>query len=217
MIILNADAPAVAFRRIRHHELQFVDHTGRRISPFSLLLIAIGQIEVDGNRSFQRRPGFRQHGCRDAYYHPDPVILRIGDIEIARIIHENTSRVKQTCLGGRSPISGKTTLAIARYCSDNTRRIHLSDPIILLIGEEEIAGPIDRNPNRLLKTRFGGRPSISRIPPLPISSHRSDNAQRIHLPNPIIAPIGNIEIADPIDRYSIRIIQTRTRRQPAIT
>ena len=81
--------------------------------------------------------------------------------------------------------------------------------MITLIGNIEVASPIDCHARRVIKVRQGGVSTIAAKSGCTIPRHGADGAIGGHFANSMIIRIGNIEVASPVDCHALRVIKVR--------
>ena len=83
----------------------------------------------------------------------DPVVVRIGDVEVARLVHRHVIGVVELGRGGLTPVSAKAFRSRPRDGGARPRGVHLADPVVFRIGDVEVARPVHRQANRQVEQR----------------------------------------------------------------
>ena len=147
------------------------------------------------------------------------MVVGIRNVDVVQAIYKNAKREVQACLGGRPPIARKTRPSCSGYSGNNACiRIHLPNLMQntpTYLTDVDVPRPIHKNTSGIPCPRLGGRDSI---PVLRSSARYSGDDTRlcIHLPNPAIVLVRNIEVACVIHSKVPRAIQSRLRRRPSI-
>src|SRR4029453_1743337 len=93
----------------------------------------------------------------------NPAIARVGDIDVPRVVHSHAERPIQRCACRRPAISGKACLSVAGHCGDDPVRGYFANPVIALVGNEEITCAVHRDTIRTVEYGIGGRTAVSGV------------------------------------------------------
>ena len=118
----------------------------------------------------------------------------VCDIDIPRSGHEHVPGKGQTNLGSRTPISRIVLVAVPRHRSNNPRRIHLADAVVVPVGDKEIAFSVHMYTLGIIQAGAGGRTPIPGKARFPIACYRRDRARGIHLTDAVIVHVYDVEI-----------------------
>src|SRR5882672_9121089 len=111
----------------------------------------------------------------------DPVIVAVGNEEIARTVHSHTEWCVQIGSGGRTPVSAETLHSVSRNRTDGPTRSHLADSVVKVVGDEETARTVHRHTGWGVQISGGGYTPISAEALYSVSSNRTDDPARRHL------------------------------------
>src|SRR5439155_1266676 len=84
----------------------------------------------------------------------------------------------------------------ARHGRDGPVGIYLANPVVLVIGDEEVALTVHGNPRRLAECGARGRATVPTGAPLAGARDRSDGAVPADLANPLVIGLAEIRICD---------------------
>ena len=100
----------------------------------------------------------------------DPLVVRIGDVEVARPVHRYASWGPELGLGGRTPIAAEAGRSRARKSGDDPRGVHLADPVAQPIGDVDVARPVHRHVSGPFEQGLGGRTVVADVAGSPSSA-----------------------------------------------
>jgi hypothetical protein len=155
----------------------------------------------------------------------DSIRGQSADTVVACVCDEESAvRVDCDFAGGGQPGSGALpTIADetegSRACNraDDPGRRHLSDTVIIRIGDEQGPASIHGDAARGRNPSCHCLDAITAIARDTNAGDRGDDPTGCDLANARIAGVGNIEIARRIERQASRVIEQRRGRQPPIT
>src|SRR5262245_13359757 len=137
-------------------------------------------------------PGARDGAAHAAWrYSVDAPVAKIGDEEIARLVHRYTGLIITE--GSYSPCHGADH-AVCRYLTDDKEKC---------VGDEDIARPVRRNTRR----HEWGRSRLNAVfteAVRPVACYRADHTVGRHFTDSEIARIRDEKIVGPVYRHAPR-------------
>ena len=91
----------------------------------------------------------------------DAVVARIGNVEVAGVVHRHAGGAPQLSRGGRAAVSAVALCPRPRDSGDDAVGGHLADAVVARIGNVEVAGVVHRRVRRKVQPCRGGRPPVS--------------------------------------------------------
>src|SRR5208282_5051307 len=135
----------------------------------------------------------------------NPVVASVGDVEVAGGAYRDArGRVED----GRRPI--------ARDGGDDAVGADLADPVVAGIGEEEVTGGIHRDAVRLVKLGLRGRTVVAAEARYPSARDGGDDAVGADLADPVVAGVGDVEVAGGVHRDALRMVELGSRGRTAV-
>ena len=129
----------------------------------------------------------------------------------------------QQSRGCRTPVPAEPAHFRARHGRDHPRRVHLPDPVVARVGDEEIASAVHRHAAGEIQQSRGCRTPVPAEPGLSRARHGRDHPRRVHLPDPVVARVGDEEVAGAVQRHAAgenpaepRLPDPRPRRTRAL-
>ena len=150
-----------------------------------------------------------------------PVVLEVGDQQVTLGIERDRDRGVQGRFGrGATVATGsagggrvRARRAVADDRPDLARR-DFSHPLVVSIGDEQIARLVDRDPTRAVEGRGLGRAAVAaRGGAGGVAAVRAgagdggDHAARGDLADPVIAGVGDEDVALGVDRHALGVFQ----------
>src|SRR5664280_2347163 len=128
--------------------------------------------------------------------HPlHPVVARVGDVQVAGRVHEQTVWVVQACLGGRATVTAETTAAVAGDGRDGAVRRYPPHPVVELVGDVQVAGRVHEQTVWGVEARLGGRATVTAETPGTAAGDGRDRAVRRYPPHTVLARVGDVQVA----------------------
>src|SRR5262249_35687633 len=123
-------------------------------------------------------------------HHPDPVIAGIRDEHITGRVYGDTARSGKLSRNRRTAITAEPRGA-ARQCGNPSGSSDHSDPIVVLVRNEEVPRQIDSDRSGVVQLRSWCWTAVAAESCVPGACYSADHTCRSHLPNLIVARIGN--------------------------
>jgi hypothetical protein len=139
-------------------------------------------------------------GVEDVMDLPNSIITLIADVDIAARICGHAEWLEELC-------DGPGAVSIARCASgeggDNPAGCYLPDPIILYIGDVDIAASVNGYAGWQAELRGGaGAVLMARGA---VAGEAGDSPDRGDLPNPIVVAVGDVNIAARIGSFGLSV------------
>ena len=144
------------------------------------------------------------------------MVCEIGDVEVACAIHHHASGLVQLGLDRRAAVPAESPLSRARNGGDRPRGIDLANAVVVLIGDVEVARPVHRHASGQEERRLDRRAAVSAEASLFRARDGGDRPGAIDPADAVVVSIGDIEVARPVHRHAIGIVETRLSCRAAI-
>src|SRR5215212_10260348 len=185
-------------------------------------------IDGDAPRVFQSSVGGRPSVPRVAFFArtrdcvddaisadlPDPLVLQIADVDVSFVIEGNVVG-GQLRLSSRTAVAGEAKLSGASDGGDSPGRIDL--PHALVVGYVEVPFSVEGETARIYEFGGGGRASVAGIASLACAGKGGDDALFVHLANPIVVLVCDVEVPYPVCRHGEGHIELCLGGWPAIS
>ena len=165
--------------------------------------IAVGYVEVagrvDGHRggSAGRRGQFGADGaCGVDLAH----LAEIAEVDVTAGVDGHARRREQMSAGGRAAVAGIPDDSIARHGGYDSSRGHFADARVAGVGDEKIAGGIERDAGDRAQHSAGGRSAIARIAPAGDAGNGGDDSGSVHFSDAEVGTVGDPEHAARVRR-----------------
>ena len=164
-------------------------------------------------------------GRTDAGHRLDRPILRnaqhamisgIGDIHAAGAIRAETSRPPQRDQQRRRALNAKARRPGARNRPNLAVGADLANPVIVRIGDHQIAKDVHRHAHRSVERRHGSQRPFTACGSDACAGYRAHGPLRRHLSHTLGARIGDVQVAAEIHRESGRQVEARCRGRESI-
>jgi hypothetical protein len=132
---------------------------------------------------------------------PDPAIERIRYEQKAPQVDRQISRAVKRRILRWPAIARKPTVPVAGKSADRSIRGNFPDSVAEPLRDIEIAQGIDGNTHRIVQRCFRCWAAVARASGDSVSRHGGDNAGRRDFTNPLIARIGDIDVAEFVDGH----------------
>ena len=172
-----------------------------------------------------RRNGDAQDcdGAGLSVHRPDDVIGGVGDVEISGRIHRDVVWIVKLCAGGCLPVTAVGCVAVAGHGTDRPAGRNLADAVVsdalgrsLGVSDIEIAGCIQRNAEWGRYLSAGGGAAVAAVAGRAVTGNSADGSAGIHLADTAIHGVGNVEIAERVQRHSAGKIELRAGGRDAV-
>ena len=120
-----------------------------------------------------RRQGIEDRKRIDLAHEPAAVV---DFVDVARGIDVYGVRPIELGERGQDVIAGVTSRSISGDRVNVPRSIHQTDALVIVVGDENVASPIDSNPLRIVQRGFISRAAIALIPAVAVSGERADDS-----------------------------------------
>src|SRR5690242_4908303 len=146
------------------------------------------------------------------------IVEPVSDEQVTIPIQRNAERAEQLGGGGGHTITAVAGEAGAGYGGDNAGGgIHPTNARVVKVGDEQVAGPVQRDAERAVQQGVGSGPAIAAGADNAVAGHGGDNAGNgIHPPDAIVARVGDEQVAGAIHHHAVRELQTGAGCEPAI-
>ena len=177
-----------------------------------------------GSRSIHRHPerqvqfiGAARDGRDDSAGHPfaHAVVLRVGDIDVARRIHGQPLRPAELSAGSRAAVTRGARGAGARENGDHAVGRHAAHHVVERVGDIDVTGAIHRHAQRRVELSAGSRAAIAGPADPAVSCHGGNGGAR-QLAHAVIQRVGEIQVAARIHRHAGGQAEPRGGRGRAI-
>ena len=129
------------------------------------------------------------------------MVLRVGDIEIARGIHGQPLRSVELRAGSRAAVARGTGGAGAGESGDHALAIHAPHHIVCRVRDIRIARGIHRDAERRVDLRGGSRAAVARTAHQPVTGNRADIAAG-QFADAIVQRVGKVNVSGGIHRHT---------------
>ena len=183
---------------------------------------ACGRVERRPSRRVSILERFGTHPARNGRDRPggvdlaDPVVARIGKVEVARAVHRYACGRVDLRLSRRSAVTADTALPRARHGRDRPGGVDLADPVVAGIGKVEVARAVHRYAIGSGERRLSRRPAIAAETELPRARHGRDRPGGVDLADAVVASVGDVEVARTVDRHTLGTGDPRLSRRAAV-
>jgi len=189
-----------------------------------------GQIEarMGGGPPVSREPtlsraGYRCNNSAGGIDAADPAVVRVGDKEIARGVDGDPTRRVKPRLGCRAAVAREgPPVEPGRAAPSHGRDkpccgVDLADAVVVLVGDEQVSGPVEGNIGGAVKLRLGRRTAVARELTHPRAGHgRDDPGPGVHAADPAVEPVGDNEVARGVQRKARGSEKARVGRLAAV-
>src|SRR5262249_22770441 len=141
------------------------------------------------------------------------VILRVGDVQIARSIHSHRPWRAQGCGDGTCSVSEVRGVPVTRHCPDLSIGEDFADAIIRGVDNQQIALIVQRHALRVIQLCLDCRTAVARESRDTVPRYRSDRSVKRDLADAVILRIGEVYVARDVDRHPGRYVQLGPRRR----
>ena len=144
-----------------------------------------------------------------------------------------TSVASYTCGVNRDPVGGvylgrdsRTTITRKPGCTgpgnrrNDPARTDATNPIVLEITDDDVARSVNRNSLRIVQLSSSGRTTITRKTLCTVPGHgvyRAGGGGRYHPSYPMVAVVGNVDVADRVNRDTDRGVHLGSGGRTTIT
>jgi hypothetical protein len=136
----------------------------------------------------------------------DALVLVVRDVEVARAVHRHTSGIIEFCAGGRDVVPVVRGCSVARHGGDGAARIDLTDALVVVVPDVEVARAVHRHGSGI-DFCAGGRDIVPIVPCCSVASHGGDSAARIDLADAPVGEVRDVEVARAVHRHASGIIE----------
>ena len=143
--------------------------------------------------------GDRRNGAARDLAHA--MVLRVGDIEIARGIDGQPLRTVELGAGRRAAVAGGTGGAGAGEGGDHALAIHAPHHVVRSVRDIRIARGIHGDAERRIDLRAGSRAAVARTAQQPVAGDRADIAAG-EFADAVVQRIGKDDVSGGIDRHT---------------
>ena len=179
---------------------------GRHLQDAAARHVADVQEAIVRQRQADRAPHQRLFGvqrrARHGAHHPfarhlaDRAVLAVGDQDAASRVHHQRGRgVEARGMGRPIEVAGN---AVASHRGDKAVGRDAPDAVVVGVGHEHVAGPVDRHADRPVEQRLAS--NAVAVAWLAIAGKCGDHARRRDLADRVIAGVGHIQVAAGVDR-----------------
>ena len=140
----------------------------------------------------------------------DHVVARVGDEEVPRGVQRDISGPVQFGSSGRTVVAAVAPGPIAGNRGDEPRgSVHLTDPVVVVVGDEEVPGGVHRHAYRTVQLGGGGGSAIAAEAFASVAGHRGDQVCRgVHLADSVVFVVRDEEVPGGVHRDTIRAAQS---------
>ena len=146
----------------------------------------------------------------------DAVVGGIGDIEVARAVHRHGNGKEEMRLRCWTVIPAEPLLSRTRNGGDRPDGIDLADAVVGGIGDVEVALAVHRHTTGRVQLGPDHWATVSAEPPFSRACDGGDRPGGIDLANAMVCEIGDVEVARPVHRHAIGIVETRLSCRAAV-
>ena len=166
-------------------------------------------------------PASREGGdiARRGIHLADAVVIRIGDIEVARPVHRHAVGAVELRRCRRGAVAAEAAERPGpRHRGDAARgSVHLADALVVRIGDVEVARPIHRHAHWGVQPRRCCRAAVAADAGNSSSRHRGDITRgSIHLADAVVLGIDDVEVTRPVQRHAPGGAQLRRRCRASV-
>ena len=136
-----------------------------------------------------------------------PVVAPIGDVDVARPIHRYSAGPVQFRLDCRTAVPTEASHASSCDRCNDARPVDPAYPVVAPIGDVDVARPIHRHSCGPVQIRLDRRTTVRTRTGFTGSRDRRNDARSVDPAYPVVAPIGDVDVARPIHRHSSRPVQ----------
>src|SRR5215211_464304 len=144
---------------------------------------------------------------------PDPLVLQIADVDVSFVIERNVVG-GQLRLGSRTAVDREASPPGAGDGGDRPGGIDLSHAGV--VGQVDVPISVEGYTARISELGGGGRASVTGMPILACAGEGGDDSVFVHLANPIVALVCDIEVPLPVHRHGEGDIESCLGGRPAI-
>ena len=141
----------------------------------------------------------------------DPVVERVGDVEVACGIDRHALRPVQLGVDGRRAVAAVSGQAGARHRRDGAIGRDPADHVVARVGDVQVARGVEGQAGRPVELRGRGGAAVARISGHSCSREGADGAVRGDLADPVGVAVGHVDVAGGIHSDSIRKAELRAR------
>ena len=115
----------------------------------------------------------------------------------------------------RQPAVSQEALCRSHDCGDHPRSVHLPDPVVGVVRDEEVARGVEVDAEGVIE------PGRSRLPAVPEEAYcrprdSGDDPRGVHLPDLVVVAISDVEFAPGVEGDVSRSIKLGRSRLPAV-
>ena len=124
---------------------------------------------------------------------PDAVDLRLGDVEHAAGPHGDSAGLRQIGLASRAAVAVAASGPGPGDRRDRSGGVDLADPVVVRVGDVEIAGSVEEDPLRVGQLGADRRPVVASESTRAGPGDRADGPVAVDLPNGVVFRVGDDE------------------------
>jgi hypothetical protein len=145
----------------------------------------------------------------------DAVVERVGDEQVPLGVHRGACWTAERGGHTLTAVAGITARPGAGNCGDHTGRADLSNHVGAVVPDEEVAGNVEHQTDRVVELGGGGLAAIPGSTGGPGAGHRHDFAGG-DPPHPVVARVGHVD-RPAADRQPGRRVQLRRGGEAAVS
>jgi hypothetical protein len=193
-----------------------------------------GSVEPDSGRAIQAGAGggaavtaiacctiphYSRNDTCGSVHAPDTMIVLVSDEDIACGVQRNAEGGRQISAGGGAAITAEALRPVSRGSgNESCGNVHLTDAVIQLIRDKQVAEGIHYYPRGAGQASAGGGAAITAEALRPVSRHScNDSGYRVHAANPLVKPISYEQVSCFVNSDARRRTQAGTGGGATIT
>ena len=140
----------------------------------------------------------------------DPMVAGVRDEEVAQTVDDDSAREGEPGRRCRATVSAKTeTEGRAGHCAHHSSLcIDAANPAVLLVGDEEVAQPVDGDIEGPVELRTGGRATITPDAIFSVPCDHGDGpVLRVHSQHRVAFELRDEEVARCVHRDRLRAVE----------
>ncbi len=142
----------------------------------------------------------------------------VGDEDVPLGVDRHVGRELERGRHGRDEVVAREILAGAGDGPDGPARgVEPADALIAHVGDEHVAGRIERNVGRIEEARRRGGQAVAVEAAGAVARHRLDVAGRVDLADAMVVEVGDVERSGRVERQTGRTRDLRSGGRPTVT
>ena len=126
--------------------------------------------------------------------HSNPVVVAIGDVDIAFPVNRTAMRPVQSSLGGVSPVAFGTMMSAGDRRNYAGAYVYAPDGVVFGIYHYDVILPVAPNGLRCTPSGQKSRSVISAVSPLAVAGQGRHDPLGVNFADPVTLPLGNVGI-----------------------